>query len=81
MRRALRRLPFPKALEILLALPENENAAESVNDGGPEWTERFRKLVRVAPPKILGDSQDLPSWIASRKDYSIWNRSNFWTRK
>jgi hypothetical protein len=65
--------------EVLLALPENEYAAESVNDGGPEWTERFRKLVRETPPKILGESKDLPSWVAGRENYSVWNRNNLWT--
>jgi tetratricopeptide (TPR) repeat protein len=65
--------------EVLLALPENEYAAESVNDGGPEWTERFRKLIRTTPPTILGTSKDLPTWVASRQDYSIWNRNNLWT--
>ncbi|HEV7609876.1 MAG TPA: tetratricopeptide repeat-containing protein [Steroidobacteraceae bacterium] len=65
--------------EILLALPENEYAAESVNKGGPEWTERFRKLVRATPPKILGESKELPSWVSGRKNYSIWNRNNLWT--
>ena len=65
--------------EILLALPENEYAAESVNDGGREWTERFRKLIRETPPQILGNSKELPPWVAGRKDYSIWNRNNLWT--
>jgi len=65
--------------EVLLALPENEYAAESVNDGGPEWTERFRRIVRATPPRVLGDSQELPSWVAGRTNYSIWNRNNLWT--
>jgi hypothetical protein len=65
--------------EVLLALPENEYAAESVDDGGPEWTERFRRLVRETPPSILGESQALPPWVAGRDNYSIWNRNNLWT--
>ncbi|HLK93050.1 MAG TPA: hypothetical protein VKZ18_24360 [Polyangia bacterium] len=65
--------------EVLLALPATEYAAESVNDGGPAWTERFRKIVRETPPRVLGGSKELPSWVAGRKDYSIWNRNNLWT--
>jgi hypothetical protein len=65
--------------EVLLALPVDQYAAESVNDGGPEWTERFRKLIEATPPKILGASKELPSWVAGRENYSIWNRNNLWT--
>ncbi len=65
--------------EILLALPENPYAEKSVNDGGPEWTERFRKLVRATPPTILGESEELPPWVAGRENYSLWNRNNLWT--
>jgi tetratricopeptide (TPR) repeat protein len=66
-------------IEILLALPENEYAAASVNDGGPDWTERFRKLIRAKPPKMLANSSELPSWVADKTNYSIWNRNNLWT--
>lgn len=64
---------------VLLALPIDQYAAESVNDGGPAWTERYRRLVQRVPPGILGESPELPSWIGDRRDYSIWNRNNLWT--
>jgi hypothetical protein len=50
-----------------------------VNDGGPGWTERYNGLVRRVPPRILADDEELPTWVAERKGYSIWNRNNLWT--
>jgi hypothetical protein len=50
-----------------------------VNDAGPAWTERYRALLRDDKPAILGTSQELPSWLAERRDYSVWNRNNLWT--
>lgn len=64
---------------LLLALPVDQYAAASVNDGGPTWTERYRELHRRVPPRILGPSEELPPWVAGRQDYSIWNRNNLWT--
>jgi hypothetical protein len=53
----------------------------SVQDGGPEWVERFNALWERLPSRVLGDSQgslDLPRWLRPAKDYSVWERSNRW---
>jgi len=53
----------------------------SVNDGGPRWVERFDKLCRSLPTRVLGDSQssvDLPRWLRPAKNYSVWERNNRW---
>ena len=64
---------------LLLALPKDDFAAESVIDAGPEWMERFRKLCERLDVKVLSERNELPSWLAARVDYSIWQRNNRWT--
>ena len=39
----------------------------SVNDAGPEWSERYHKLVQRCAPRILANSADLPPWAAERR--------------
>jgi Tetratricopeptide Repeats-Sensor len=51
---------------------------ESVRQGGPGWVERFNKLCARVPPRELGDSIQVPVWLRSKSDYSIWQRSNLW---
>jgi hypothetical protein len=54
---------------------------ESVQDGGPQWVERFNRLYDRLPSRVLGNSQgtlDLPRWLKPAKNYSIWERSNRW---
>jgi tetratricopeptide repeat protein len=54
---------------------------ESVQDGGPQWVERFNRLHDTLPSRVLGNSQgtlDLPRWLKPAKNYSIWERSNRW---
>lgn len=63
---------------LLLALPRDGFAAESVNDAGPDWMERFRMLCERLEVKVLSDSTQLPSWLAEAPDYSIWQRNNRW---
>ena len=62
----------------LLALPVDDYAAASVNDAGPEWSERYHKLVQRCAPRILANSADLPPWAAERPNYGVWNRNNLW---
>ena len=47
-------------------------------DGGPDWVERFNRLYDKTKPKILSDSDRLPRWLRTKKDYNIWQRSNLW---
>jgi hypothetical protein len=64
---------------LMLAVPPDLYAKESVADAGPDWTERFRDLCRRLPPQILGDTVELPDWLKSKPSYSVWQRSNLWT--
>jgi hypothetical protein len=54
---------------------------ESVQDGGPQWVERFNRLHDTLPSRVLGNSQgtlELPRWLKPAKNYSIWERNNRW---
>jgi hypothetical protein len=71
-----------EALEIpsqmYLVLPKNDYIKVSVAEGGPDWVERFNRLYDKMKPKILSDSDRLPRWLRTKKDYNIWQRSNLW---
>jgi hypothetical protein len=44
--------------------------------------ERFDRLWRTLPLRVLGNSQgslDLPRWLRLARDYSVWERNNRWT--
>jgi hypothetical protein len=64
---------------LLLALPPDRYQVQSVQDSGPDWVDRFWALCRTHPPRVLGDSDALPPWLAAIKGYSIWQRNNLWT--
>ena len=64
--------------QMYLVLPKNEYIKASVADGGPGWVERFKRLLEKKPPEVLSDSGELPRWLRTKKDYSIWQRSNLW---
>jgi hypothetical protein len=64
--------------ELYLALPIAQFQRESVERGGERWVERFQALCAKKPPRILQDSLAPLSWLASRPDYSIWERNNLW---
>jgi tetratricopeptide repeat protein len=53
----------------------------SVQDGGPEWVQRFNALWDRLPSRVLGNSQgslDLPRWLQPASEYNVWERSNRW---
>ena len=53
---------------MYLVLPKNNYIKASVADGGPNWVERFKRLIDLNQPEILSDSGELPRW----------QRSNLW---
>lgn len=53
---------------LLLALPEEKFLQTSVQHGGPGWVERYRRLCRRLPLRVL------QSW----EDDQVWQRSNLW---
>ena len=63
---------------LLLALPEAQFQAESVNRGGADWVMRYQQLCQRVTPRVLAESKDLPRWLSGKKGYDIWQRNNFW---
>ncbi len=63
---------------LLLALPKDRYIQESVAPAGGDWTERFDRLTEKLPVRVLARSKELPSWLAEKKDYNIWQRNNLW---
>jgi hypothetical protein len=63
---------------LLLALPPHRFAASSVEDAGPDWVERFWRLCDRLDTKVLAETDELPDWLAARKDYGVWQRNNRW---
>src|SRR5439155_18565932 len=66
--------------QLYLALPREEYIVASVQGGGPQWVERFNKLLNQHPEtRVLSETEDLPSWLADNKDeYDIWRRNSLW---
>ncbi|MGD2188057.1 MAG: hypothetical protein PVI71_18145 [Desulfobacterales bacterium] len=64
--------------KMYLVLSKNDYIKASVADGGPIWVERFKQLFERHQPEILSDSGELPKWLRSKSDYTIWQRSNLW---
>ena len=63
---------------LYLVLPENQYIQASVAPAGGAWVERFDRLTTKLPVRVFADSADLPSWLAEKRDYSIWQRINIW---
>jgi hypothetical protein len=49
-----------------------------VQRGGPDWVERYEKLCERVPPRVLQESEALPSWLVGKPDYNVWQRNNEW---
>ena len=64
---------------LFLALPRDQFLVTSVQRGGPGWVERYQALCERVTPRVLQDGQALPSWLADKPGYDIWQRNNLWT--
>ncbi|MGA7454745.1 MAG: tetratricopeptide repeat-containing protein [Rhodoplanes sp.] len=64
--------------KVVLPIPKEEYCRQCVADDGPDWVERFNRLVDAKPPIILSDSADLPAWAKSIPNYSVFQRGNIW---
>jgi hypothetical protein len=63
---------------IILPIPIDDYRRLSVADGGVEWIEIFNNLIANNEPIVLSDTDKLPSWTASIKNYSVFQRGNIW---
>jgi hypothetical protein len=66
------------ATELYLALPREQFLVESVQFANASWVERFNKLYKKLPYRVLSQSQELPNWLQKKGSYSIWERNNLW---
>jgi hypothetical protein len=64
--------------QLFLALPEPKFQVESVDRGGPDWVERYKKICERVKPRVLMESKELPRWLVDKKGYDIWQRNNLW---
>lgn len=65
--------------EMLLALPEDQFVATSVDGEDKNWVRRFHALITSHPEvPVLSESDELPSWLQFKKNYDIWQRNNLW---
>jgi hypothetical protein len=64
--------------KVCLPIPIEAYRRESVADGGPDWVEKFNRLVTGNPPIVLSDSDELPAWAQRIKDYGVFQRGNIW---
>lgn len=64
--------------KMYLTLSKQDYIKASVADGGPDWVVRFKHLFNIKHPLILSESGELPTWLNSKSDYNIWQRTNLW---
>jgi hypothetical protein len=63
---------------VVLPIPKEDYRRQSVADGGPDWVERFNRLLDTRQPIILNNSADMPPWAESIVDYGVFQRGNIW---
>ena len=63
---------------VVLPIPKEDYRRQSVADGGPDWVERFNRLLDTRQPIILNNSADMPPWAESIADYGVFQRGNIW---
>src|SRR5262245_57385533 len=63
---------------VVLPIPRKDYCQQSVIDGGPDWVEKFNRLLDTKPLIILSDNAELPTWAASIPKYGVFQRGNIW---
>jgi hypothetical protein len=61
---------------VVLPMPKADYRRESVGDGGPEWVERFNRLVSSNPPLVLRETDAVPVWVQPLTNYGVFQRGN-----
>lgn len=64
--------------ELFLFSPRDQFVAKSVQSAGKKWIMRFDKLYEQLPNQVLNTTVNLPNWLQSKPDYSIYERNNLW---
>jgi hypothetical protein len=64
--------------DVYLLLPQEKFEVTSVQQGGPDWVDRYRSLLSRSAPKVLQQSAELPRWLTDKPNYNIWERNNLW---
>ena len=62
--------------KVVLPIPAPDYRRDSVADGGPDWVERFNRLVNSNPPVLLNDAAGLPGWASAIPNYGDYQRGN-----
>jgi len=70
------RLGIPTRLR--LTLPGDLFVARSVTPVAGDWESRFHAVEQNAATAVLGDSEELPAWLAAKEGYNVWVRTNLW---
>jgi Tetratricopeptide Repeats-Sensor len=63
---------------VVLAIPRDDYCRQSVMDGGPDWVEKYHRLLDTRPVITLSDSAELPVWATSVSNYGVFQRANIW---
>jgi len=63
---------------LYLAVPSDKFIVHSVASAGPQWIERFNALLGKLVARVLQQTETLPSWLAKKSHYGLWQRDNFW---
>jgi len=73
---ACARIGMPTRLH--LSLPMDLFVAKSVTFSAGDWERRFHAVEQKASTAVLGESEELPAWLAAKEGYSVWVRTNLW---
>jgi hypothetical protein len=71
---------------LCLAITPRNYVTTFVENGGPQWVERFWTLYNEheeqKQARVLSDTTDereyLPAWLREKPVYDIWQRNNLW---
>lgn len=61
-----------------LALPDDVFVQRSVQDSGPDWVERYRKVRDQIKPEVMTESGDPPPWVKDADEHYVFQRCNMW---
>lgn len=64
--------------ELYLPMSREKFLENSVRFAGNNWVKRFDSLFQNLDVKYLSEYDELPRWLKSKTEYSIWERNNSW---